>query len=596
MKLHLPQALRKALLAILIPSAVSSVSFAEITPIIYQDHEDTLSFNDGSRPFGFEGTEISSPSFSISFQDNNDIEFKNNIGSKSTSSPRIYGGGVFLASTGASKINFLNNNGDIHFINNVAANHGGAISTYGVNTSLELLFENTAGEIRFESNYTSDLTELSLTISSAHGGAIYSSSEDDSITFKNNDTVIFLNNSAENSYDYAELAPGAKGGAIYSNQGNISFEGNKQVVFQGNSSAGAGAIYSSRLSITDTTEKVLFSGNQATGAVFEDGFYRTGTGGAIYVNATDPIFDISDNASVIFENNTAQGSGGAIALNAGKETKTAEIIFQNNTELTFSGNIAIDGNGGAINSTNQNSTLLFQGNTTILFENNSANSGKVATKSYGGAITFNGDLSIDGNTEVIFKNNSAGNDGGAIYFSSSANTKILSIANNDTVEFRGNYVKHYDEEGTTLTGAVLNSISSSANLELSTKASGGSITFYDTLQAVQTVNLNSYKDSDGNTVTGTGAITLSGKYAEEDLTNIFNTLGLDTTGDGFQDCLTKSLTSTITSGTNVTLHGGSLNVTDGAILNIQKRNDIAKGSYIAKAGSPHRDIQRSHEH
>lgn len=540
MKLHLPQALRKALLAILIPSAVSSVSFAEITPIIYQDHEDTLSFNDGKTWFSFESTSAAreEPITLLSFENNASIEFNNNTESPLKIAPSSYNGSNL-------QVKFLSNNGDISFSNNSdRAIDGGAMGLY---------FTNNLEEIRFQSNAITD----------GNGGAIFGRSGS-KITFTNNQLVSFDNNKTITTKDNIS----AYGGAIYT-YGSVAFDGNKQVVFTNNTANNAGGgLWASHLDISNTTEKVLFSNNRVTTARDDNSDYQ-GSGGAIvwhYNNGS--AFNIANNKEVVFENNTAYKSGGAIHLNTSTSSST---VFKNNTSLTFKNNTAETGNGGAINN-RDNNQVTFQENGTILFENNTA-------KTSGGAIYSS--FSFNGNQEVTFSGNSSEESGGAIKAAGAS-----SIANNDTVEFRGNYVKHYDEEGTTLTGAVLNGLDVTGyKLTLSTKASGGSITFYDTLQAVQTVNLNSYEDSDGNTVTGTGAITLSGKYAEEDLTNIFNTLGLDTTGDGFQDCLTKSLTSTITSGTNVTLHGGSLNVTDGAILNIQKRNDIDEGSYIAKAGS-----------
>lgn len=541
MKLHLPQALRKALLAILIPSAVSSVSFAEITPIIYQDHEDTLSFNDGKTWFSFTTTSAESeePITLLSFENNASIEFNNNTKSPLKIDPSSY-------NSSNLQVKFLSNNGDISFSNNSAgAIEGGAMGLY---------FTNNLGEIRFQSNAITD----------GNGGAIFGRSGS-KITFTNNQLVSFDNNKTITTKDNIS----AYGGAIYT-YGSVAFDGNKQVVFTNNTANNAGGgLWASHLDISNTTEKVLFSNNRVTTARDDNSDYQGG-GGAIvwHYNNGSAAFNIANNKEVVFENNTAYKSGGAIHLNS---STSSSPVFKNNTSLTFKNNTAETGNGGAINNRDDNNQVTFLENGTILFENNTA-------KTSGGAIYSS--FSFNGNQEVTFSGNSSGESGGAIKAAGDS-----SIANNDTVEFRGNYVKHYDEEGTTLTGAVLNGLDVTGNhLTLSTKASGGSITFYDTLQANGTVNLNSYEDSDGNTVTGTGAITLSRKYAEEDLTNIFNTLGLDTTGNGFQDCLTKSLTSTITSGTNVTLHGGSLNVTDGAILNIQK-DGIDRGSYIAKAGS-----------
>lgn len=551
MKIHLPCALRRILLSLFLPVAGTSISTATE---LFQNSEETLSFNNGSRRLSYDfNITPSSPILLYSFQNNKAIEFLNNSISNND-------GGVICVDTsryGSSKgkVEFLNNEGHIKFINNTTTNDGGAIAG-GI---LGLTFESNLGEIRFESNHAGK-----------YGGAI-SGRNGNEFTFKDNNNIIFLKNQTTNTDDSFRNTV-AQGGAIFT-YGTVKFDGNNQVVFTGNNSQSAGAIYAASLSITNTKEEVSFTDNNATGEFWSP---ENAHGGALYIHYDNGFFhfDITNNASVVFENNTATGSGGAIALH-GLNYANQIPVFQGNRALSFINNSS--GNGGGAIYSQSNSSLIFQENETISFEGNTAEGG-------GGAI-LTSSISFTGNKTVSFTGNSSGTTGGAIC----ASGGTVSLVNNETVEFQGNYVKQYDEEEN-LTGAVLNSIAPgegwALSLELSTGETGGTITFYDAVVNASDVyhHLNRYENSDGNTVTGTGAIIFSGLHAEEDLKNIFKTLGLDTTGETFQNCLADSLTSSIKAGNSVILHGGSLNVKDGAILNILNRG-IDGGDYLAKTGS-----------
>lgn len=540
MKIHLPYTLRRILLSLLLPVAGTSVSMGTD---LFQNYEETLSFNDGRHRFVYDfNYSYDPPTLFLSFQNNKAIEFLNNNINGS-------GGAISIATSWSDgskgQAEFLNNEGPIRFINNTATSTGGAIE----GGSLKLTFKNNLGDILFESNHAGH-----------SGGAIYGRTGND-FTFKDNNNVIFLNNSAD-----------IYGGAIYTT-GTINFDGNNQVHFTGNSSQFAGAIYASSLNIANTKGEVKFNGNHSKGS---DDI----GGGALYIRRESGSkafhFDLAGNASVLFENNTAAGSGGAIYL-TGNGAIVDNPVFQKNTQLSFIVNSSGNDGGAIAEAGNDGSTLIFKENGTVLFENNTA-------KGLGGAISASF-LSITGNKTVSFTGNSSGTAGGAI----SGNGGTISIVNNETVEFRGNYVKQYDGEGI-LTGGVLNSIgrpkNGSLSIELSTRPDGGTITFYDPVRETSEVDsyLNRYEDSDGNTVTGSGAIVFSGLHAEEELKNIFETLGLDSTGENFQNCLKESLTSSMKIGGNLTLHGGSLSISAGAILNILN-GDFSGGNYIAKTDS-----------
>jgi predicted outer membrane repeat protein len=540
MKIHLPYTLRRILLSLLLPVAGTSVSMGTD---LFQNYEETLSFNDGRHRFVYDfNYSYDPPTLFLSFQNNKAIEFLNNNINGS-------GGAISIATSWSDgskgQAEFLNNEGPIRFINNTATSTGGAIE----GGSLKLTFKNNLGDILFESNHAGH-----------SGGAIYGRTGND-FTFKDNNNVIFLNNSAD-----------IYGGAIYTT-GTINFDGNNQVHFTGNSSQFAGAIYASSLNIANTKGEVKFNGNHSKGS---DDI----GGGALYIRRESGSkafhFDLAGNASVLFENNTAAGSGGAIYL-TGNGAIVDNPVFQKNTQLSFIVNSSGNDGGAIAEAGNDGSTLIFKENGTVLFENNTA-------KGLGGAISASF-LSITGNKTVSFTGNSSGTAGGAI----SGNGGTISIVNNETVEFRGNYVKQYDGEGI-LTGGVLNSIgrpkNGSLSIELSTRPDGGTITFYDPVRETSEVDsyLNRYEDSDGNTVTGSGAIVFSGLHAEEELKNIFETLGLDSIGENFQNCLKESLTSSMKIGGNLTLHGGSLSISAGAILNILN-GDFSGGNYIAKTDS-----------
>lgn len=548
MKLHLPITLRRTLLSLLLPVAGISPSMGTD---LFENSEETLFFSNNSRRFYYDLNSSDPPTLLLSFQNNQAIEFLNNSIEKSD------GAAISVVPTGygnsKGQVAFSGNAGFIKFINNTTTNDGGAIA----GGWLRLTFENNLGEIRFESNHAG-----------SYGGAI-SGRSGNVFTFQNNNNIIFLDNSIT-ALDSPSNNYTSVGGAIHT-YGTVQFDGNNQVVFTDNNAQSAGAIYAANLSITNTQEEVRFNGNKATEELHQP---ENAHGGAIYThyNNGDFSFDISDNAKVTFENNTATGSGGAIALH-GLGYSNQIPVFQKNGALSFINNSS-GNDGGAINN-GGNDRIIFQKNDTISFEDNTA-------KEKGGAICANSSVGISftENKLVSFTGNSSGSSGGAIC----ASRGTVSIVNNETVEFRGNYVKQYDSKSN-LTGAALNSMDV-GNLELSTQANGGTITFYDPVVNAESVyhHLNTYEDSDGNTVTGTGDIIFSGKYAEEDLTAIFQTLGLDAAAETFRSCLETSLTSSIKAGDSVILHGGNLRVSDGAILNILN-GDFTGGNYIAKTNS-----------
>ncbi|KAA3189772.1 autotransporter domain-containing protein [Akkermansia sp. BIOML-A52] len=480
-----------------------------------------------------------------------DISFLSNSSASSQTAPDSdnYGAGGAIDSK-RGNINFTKNHGNITFSANSVTQgatynfSGGAIRTISGNIS----FTKNQGNIIFSENSVCG-GEFNGIITTQFGAVSFTDNSG-SIIFKNNKGRAIYSYSGE-SISFARnqrdiIFSGNTGTAICSSCGITTFTGNLgDITFSDNSAASGGAI-DGNTTFTGNLGDITFSGNSAA------------SGGVITGNTTFT----ENQRNISFSGNSAT-SGGAIDGNT--------TFTENQGDITFSDNSAASGviTGDTTFITNNKGDVTFSGNSAIS----------------GGAINFSQKLSIANNKSVIFQGNSAKDLGGAIY---SHNRSYLSIVNNETVEFRRNYVKQYDKEGI-LTGAVLNSIaledSGTRTLELSTGADGGTITFYDPVKASNTMfSLNLYEDSEGNSVTGNGAIVFSGLHAEDDLKQIFQTLGLDTTGEAFRSSLTESLSSSITYGSTVILHGGSLNVADRAILNILKKKNF-NSNYLAKADS-----------
>lgn len=345
---------------------------------------------------------------------------------------------------------------------------------------------------------------------------------------------------------------------------NISIQGSHEVNFRNNEAA---IITYSSLSIRDC-QQVLISGTEIEttnrygwygaitsiegsaefsdiGSLVFDGNRASSGCAALWVHAGATFQDID---KVAFTNNhTGNGRGAAIRKNFGD----GELLFNRIKDISFIGNTATEngvydaGQGGAISSYGN---IIFSDNDSILFSANQtiyefSSSGRGA----GAAIHAEKDLSISNNGRVVFEGNKGFDKDGAIHVKGN-----LSIEGNDYVEFRGNYAK----ETNSLNGIYMSSTAGQAKLAAKT---GGEIVFYDAVYlSAGGISLNGeYSDAEGNTQIAEGRIVFSGKYAETDLARV---------GDAQAD-LTKSLTTQFYAA--ATLHNGTLEVTDGAILHAQ---------------------------
>ena len=258
-----------------------------------------------------------------------------------------------------------------------------------------------------------------------HGSSLYSSNNCH-ITFTGNAKVTFINNEAT-ADNWGE------GGTIYSEYGQISYEGNSITLFRDNVAyASGGAINSRSSTITfkenSTTEFTNNTAIDVGGAIcsyycsisFEENSTTEFTnntaidGGAIYSNHDSISFE--ENSTTEFTNNTAIGGGGVIC------SYYCSISFEENSTTEFTNNTAKD--GGAICS--YYCSISFEENSTTEFTNNTAKDG-------GAICSYYCSISFEENSTTEFTNNTA-IDGGAIY----SNDDSISFEENSTTEFTNN--------------------------------------------------------------------------------------------------------------------------------------------------------------
>ena len=215
-------------------------------------------------------------------------------------------------------------------------------------------------------------------------------------------------------------------------------------------------------------------------------------------------------------------------------TNAGSVVFRNAvSELS-----PYSWDGGAISGADIFCSLDISNNGNLVFTGNTA-----GNYGNGGAIyvaSEYGTINITGNGNVTFSGNTACS-GGAIY----AEADSLNIANNDHVEFRGNY-----EIDTCQLRSIYSPYTACVSLSL-TAVENQDIVFYDTLYVENGsyVDLNNWDNANGD-------IVFSGKYAKEDLAAW--------KPNYTEQELTDSLTSELY--TTTYLYGGRLRVEDGAIL------------------------------
>ncbi len=312
------------------------------------------------------------------------------------------GGALYSSGAGVFRVS-----GAARFIENTAEAKGGAV--YLTTSSALHLLGTVDSAMLFRANQAAD-----------NGGAIYMYTT----TALTADHVSFLQNSA------------TSGGAIYITN-SAGAEGTKSAatlhnaVFDGNSATyRGGALY-----ITSTAEltaaALTLTENTATdagGAVYVMGSVMTVTdliatgnkaganGGALYLTSSShtTLQSSEAGASVLSQNSSVGGSGGAIALHT---TSTLSLFG-----ITFTQNSSLTADGGALYVRNSTVTLGDATHPAVnTFSQNSA-------KGNGGAIyldTTSSDTYLYAYTLVLTKNTAKG--GGALYATSDNTEDIVTV-------------------------------------------------------------------------------------------------------------------------------------------------------------------------
>lgn len=584
MKLHLPQLLRSILLASLLtaPAALAE-NWVEEGKI----------YTVGTYSVNVDAT-------SINYQSYDSISYKNNTVNGNLSA---YGSVVYFSKSGE----ILAHNNSITLIGNGCMTFSGntitATKTSGAYTTVAqggvfytsggtLAFLNNGGSIVFESN-------KAISAKKAHGGALYAPK----VNIDTNPSVTFSKNKAEGATE-------AVGGAIKT--GDLSVKNNTKVIFNDNEAvSSAGNAFGGAIRIEDSYTGLKMENNSTLHFTENEANATSGIarGGAINARNNNGGTSFHLNGEVKFEHNTAKGAqayGGAYST-----TGTWLNSFEDNTSLEFVGNNAIaqkvegidlddiaaggayygegalnisgvdgensvkfDGNlayssGKAYGGAAYDNYIDLKNNTNLTFTENHAQGTTIA---YGGAIYVHSGLEISGNRNVSITHNgamAADAQGGGIY-----SINNVTIKNNESVVFRGNYVVTGDDY-------YLNSIKikeyDSNILDLS--AGTGGISIYDSIQAQQ-LRINGSLDK---TAGLKNTVLFSGKYTLEDLKNIDET---------FDPVANQNLVSAsrIASATYVTVYTGTLELDSFTLdtsntISINGTACLTMGNSHIKAGS-----------
>ena len=256
-----------------------------------------------------------------------------------------------------------------------------------------------------------------------NGGALYSVNS--TITFEGNSTVTFNEYHADN------------GGALYIDNSNIIIKGNSKVTFNSNYADKGGALYTDNSSITFEEKSIItfsrcwsinggalyiyrsvirFKENSTVAFINNVGISELTNGGAAYIHDYS-IITFEGNSTVTFNANRAD-NGGALYID------NSHIIFKGNSKVIFNNSIADKGGEVYIN---YFSTIIFEENCIIIFSEGVGSNG-------GAVYMYNSDIIFKGNSMVTFCDNVAYGSGGAIYMGISN----MRCKGNSTVTFTNN--------------------------------------------------------------------------------------------------------------------------------------------------------------
>lgn len=435
------------------------------------------------------------------------------------------------------------------------SNRGGVLSI--INSNNTFSFED-CGSVTFRNTSAAQVHESKVadTIQVA-GGAIYAGVAANGLNFKNNGAVLF----DSSSVSAVEEDTTTYGGAICIYSGDVNFTGNDSVTFTGCSarhdsrSSYGGAIslhngidtnrWRNVLSLIDNKD-VTFSNNSVTGMGVGSSPHTSG--GAIAAWHDDRIIIKNNTGAVTFSGNYAYNEGGAIFAKAAEKADGK----MHGPEITISGN----------------NSVKFTGNYVGREEN-----GK--TNVYGGAVYAASGLTLANNGTVEFSGNyltsyqTHTGYGAAIYIGHELSSASLVIAGNESVVFENNYVKSYTNStsGNCRMGSIYGENEAAQNAFSTSSSSTSSIEFRDAVYLMGDLDINSsYLDIDNVKQDATGNVVFTGQYVQGYLQN---QKSFDSSYAGKVDI---SRTSTL--GGDVTVHGGSLQIVEHAIVNIGGMLDI----------------------
>jgi len=217
------------------------------------------------------------------------------------------------------------------------------------------------------------------------------------------DNIVSANGGSMKITDYSEVtfidcqamferSSANRGGAIFSEDSIITFEGNSTIIFDDNSAKQhGGAVYLSESTLV-FKEFASVSLNNCKCSKF---------GGGLYAKKKSKV-TFENNSSASFSSNSA-GTGGAIYFTTG-----SHIMFKNYSYSSFSFNAAKYGAGSWC----YKGRMTFTGNSKVMFLNGKV----VAAPAVGGGVGFvNCVVKFAENTHVVFLNNTNLSQGGAMF-------------------------------------------------------------------------------------------------------------------------------------------------------------------------------------
>ena len=350
------------------------------------------------------------------------------------------------------------------------------------------------------------------------------------------------------------------------------------------------------LHINNVTDKTEGTNDVIFDSISSD---ETAYRGAIGATGADAIIDISQNGSVVFNNNA---NGGIFIfdetppslidssvpclpdcrtiINSPEEQPdilyTGYISISNNADVSFTGNKAsyTGENGAAIASNVQPVKIL--SNADVAFQNNEAvgNGGAIFLRSdldINFDHPYENDITIDDNTSVLFSGNKAGGSGGAIYISATANDsysgQILSfpgdviITNNGPIAFTGNSA-----------GSDGGAIYSGANVNIS----GNSDVSFDGNSASS--NGGAIYSSKNVSIQGNGDVSFVGNSAGSNGSAIYSEGGVSIQGNG-------DVSFTDNSGGSIYAYGGGVSLLNNGDVTFAANNLTSSDNSIYASGN-----------